>query len=77
MLFFVQNLAAQKTIKKSFNSTADKIIIEFGYIDQVEIITTDSVNKISIISNSENISSSNIIIEELQNKLFIKSIDHN
>ena len=77
MVLFVQILTAQKTIKKSFNSTASKIIIEFDYIDQVEIISANSVNKISVISNSENISSSNIIIEELNDKLFIKSIDHN
>ena len=69
MVLFVQILTAQKTIKKSFNSTASKIIIEFDYIDEVEIISANSINKISIISNSENISSSNIIIEELNDKL--------
>ena len=77
MIFFVQNLAAQKTLKKSFSSKANKIIAEFDFIDQVEIVTTDQANQIIVISKSEEITSSNISIEEVRNKLFIKSVGKN
>jgi len=77
MMLFVQNLTAQKTIKKSFNSKANRVIVEFDYIDQVEIITTDIANQIAVISKSEEIASSKISIEEVNDKLFIKSIDQN
>ena len=77
MMLFVQNLTAQKTIKKSFNSKANRVIVEFDYIDQVEIITTDIANQIAVISKSEEIASSKISIEEINDKLFIKSIDQN
>lgn len=76
MLLFAQNLAAQKTLKKSFSSEANKIVAEFDYIDLVEIVTTKTANQITIISNSEEISSSKMIIEEIHDKLFIKSIGH-
>ena len=77
MIFFVQNLPAQKTLKKSFSSKANKIIAEFDFIDQVEIVTTDLTNQIIVISKSEEITSSNISIEEVRDKLFIKSIGKN
>ncbi len=77
MMLFVQNLTAQKTIKKSFNSKANRVIVEFDYIDQVEIITTDIANQITVISKSEEVASSKISIEEINDKLFIKSIDQN
>ncbi|MCD6544895.1 MAG: hypothetical protein J7K34_10360 [Flavobacteriaceae bacterium] len=77
MMLFVQNLTAQKITKKSFNSEANRIIVEFDYIDQVEIITTDITNQITVISKSEEVASSKINIEEVNDKLFIKSIDQN
>jgi len=77
MMFFAQNLTAQKTIKKSFNSKANRVIVEFDYIDQVEIITTDITNQIAVISKSDEVASSKISIEEINDKLFIKSIDQN
>lgn len=77
MMLFVQNLTAQKTIKKTFNSKANRVIVEFDYIDQVEIITTDIANQIAVISKSEELASSKISIEEINDKLFIKSIDQN
>jgi hypothetical protein len=77
MMFFVQNLSAQKVLKKSFSSKANKIIAEFDFIDQVEIVTTDMINQIIVISKSEEITSSNISIEEVRDKLFIKTIGKN
>ena len=77
MILFVQNLTAQKIIKKSFNSKANRVIVEFDYIDQVEIITTNITNQIVVISKSEEVASSKISIEEINDKLFIKSIDQN
>jgi len=77
MMLFVQNLTAQKITKKSFKSEANRIIVEFDYIDQVEIITTDITNQIAVISKSEEVTSSKISIEEVNDKLFIKSIDQN
>ncbi len=77
MILFIQNLSAQKTLKKSFSSKANKIIVEFDFIDQVEIITTDVANQITVISKSEDVNSSKISIEEIKGKLFIKSIGHN
>jgi hypothetical protein len=77
MMFFVQNLSAQKVLKKSFSSKANKIIAEFDFIDQVEIVTTDMTNQIVVISKSEEITSSNISIEEVRDKLFIKTIGKN
>ncbi len=76
MIFFVQNLSGQKTLKKSFSSKANKVIAEFDYIDELEIITTDLINQITIISKSDEITSSKISIEEISGKIFIKSIGH-
>ncbi len=76
MMLFVQNLSAQKILKKSFSSKANRIIVEFDFIDQVEIKTTDTANQVTIISKSEDVTSSKISIEEINDKLFIKSIDH-
>jgi len=77
VIFFAQNLPAQKVLKKSFSSKANTIIAEFDFIDQVEIVTTDLINQIIVISNSEEITSSNISIEEVRDKLFIKTIGKN
>ena len=77
MILFIQNLPAQKILKKSFSSKANKIIAEFDFIDQVEIVTTDLTNQIIVISKSEEITSSNIRIEQVRDKLFIKSVGKN
>jgi len=75
-IFFIQNLSAQKILKKSFSSKAKDIIAEFDFIDEIEIVTTDIVDQITVISKSEEITSSKISIEEIDDRIFIKNIGH-
>ena len=77
LFFFTVNTFAQNIFKKSIISKADKIVIEFNVIDQIELITSEVYNKIEVVSESENISSSNIILEETKGVIFISSIDNN
>ncbi len=79
MLFLVSffllttSVFAQKIFKKSLNSNATKIIVEFNIIDQIELITTEEKNRIIVIAESENETLPRITLEENNGIIFIKS----
>ncbi len=73
LLLFVGKITAQKAIKKTIITSAEKIIIEFDIIDQVEIFTSEFDSNITVISESENEFSPNFNVEEKNGIVFIKS----
>ena len=77
LFFITANTFAQNIFKKSILSKADKIVIEFNVIDQIELITSEVSNEIEVVSENENISSLNINLEENKGVIYISSIDNN
>jgi hypothetical protein len=67
------SIFAQKILKKSLNSNATKIIVEFNIIDQIDLITTEEKNRIIVIAESESETSPKITLEENNGIIFIKS----
>jgi len=73
LLFFTENIFAQKIFEKSINSAANKIVVNFNMIDQVELITLEEDHKIVLIAESEDNFAPNIFLEEKEGVVFIKS----
>jgi len=48
LLFFVVNVFGQQFIDKSIISESDKVVIEFGLIDHIELFNSESLNKIHV-----------------------------
>lgn len=75
LLFFTDSTFAQKIFKKSINSSATKIVVDFNIIDQIELTTWENGDKIVVTAESENNNIPNIFLEERDHIVFIKSID--
>ena len=71
------NSFAQNYLKKSLTSESDKIVIEFNTIDQIELITSDINNEIEVVSETENVSFSNTVLEEENGIIYIRSVEAN
>lgn len=74
-MFFTEYNWAQKIFKKSINSEASKIVIDFNMVDEVQLISWNESDKIMVIGESETNTSPNIIIEEKNNVIYIKSTE--
>jgi len=77
LLLFTGNVIAQKIIEKSISSNSLNVVVELGVIDQVEIISTESIDIIDIIAEYEDKNSPVFIIEELKGSVLIQGIDKN
>ena len=76
LLFFVGNLFAQKFLKNSITTNSSEIVIELNIIDQIEIFVTDNIDKVTVITKSEDNKSTNFTLEDENGKVFIKSVEN-
>lgn len=76
LLFFVGNIFSQKLIKYSITTHSADIFVEFNIIDQVEIIVINDDNLITVIAESEDNKSLNLVLEDKNGIVFITSIEN-
>lgn len=76
LLFFVGNIFAQKLFKNSITTHSTDIFVEFNIIDQVEIIVINNDNLITVIAESEDNQSPNLVLEDKNGIVFITSIEN-
>jgi len=81
LLLFVRNIFGQKKVEKSITSKANRIVIEFNVIDEIKLTSSEEDLKIDLIADSRDNTSPNVILEEINGIVFIKSqeifIDNN
>ena len=75
LLFFTKSISAQKTFEKSITSRASKIIVDFSLIDQIELMTWEEKNRITVIADSEVNQALDLVLEEKNGVVFIKSLE--
>jgi len=73
LLLFVRNIFGQKKVEKSITSKANRIVIEFNVIDEIKLTSSEDDFKIDLIADSRDNTSPNVIMEEINGVVFIKS----